>query len=113
MLDKTVILGKINKALGILRNYGISCELIPEEFLKYVTAPTLTGDTTHLNDIIENDLLVLHEVAEICEFKKRGISVDKNIFIKHPDLAYKLHLKVMKIELDYAYKKKLYISAVF
>jgi len=96
---------KIRRALRILRSYNINCKVTSEEFLRYVTAPTLTGDTTKLEDILENDFLMIHEIIEICKFKELGISIDRNIFLRNPDLAYELHLEAMKIELDYARRK--------
>ncbi len=46
--------------------------------------------------------MILHELAEICIFKTRGIPINKNTFIKYPNIAYEIHLKAMEIELDYA-----------
>ncbi len=96
---------KIGRILGILGSYGLICQISIDEFLTYVTAPTVTGDITTLKDIIENEFLILHELAEICIFKKMGVEINKEIFIKYPDLAYRNHLEAMRIELKYALTK--------
>ncbi|MHA1609429.1 MAG: hypothetical protein ACTSUJ_05420 [Candidatus Njordarchaeales archaeon] len=39
------------------------------------------------------------------KLKELGISIDRNLFLRNPDLAYELHLEAMKIELDYVRRK--------
>ncbi len=46
---------KIDTLLRILSSYGLICQVDIYEFMTYVTAPTVTGDKTSINDIIEND----------------------------------------------------------
>ena len=97
---------KIKTILETLRKYGMKCEVSVDEFFIYVTAPTTTGDITTVEDIMGNDLLVLHELFEICKFKELGVPITKDIFLKHADLAYRIHLLAMEIELDYASRTK-------
>ena len=101
---RRVIEQKIKWALEILRGYNIECEVNVNEFFTYITAPTITGDITTVEEIIDNDLLILHEIAEICKFKELGIPITKDIFLEYSNLAYRIHLLAMEIELDHALK---------
>ncbi len=94
---------KLAKALNILREaYGIRCSLTPEELLTYITAPTYEEDKITPEEILPNDLLLLHEVAEACELKGIGHEISEDISMRaYPDTC-RAHLAVMRVEMEEA-----------
>jgi hypothetical protein len=60
-----------------LLKYGIQCNVSFEELLTYLEAPSYEDDTIKLNEILSDELLFLHEVAEICFLKKMGYTITK------------------------------------
>ncbi|MGB9631473.1 MAG: hypothetical protein ACP5LQ_03800 [Candidatus Methanodesulfokora sp.] len=90
----------------ILENLGYIAEVSPEEFYKYLTGETYTNDKITLKEILDNDYLMIHEVVEINELKKRGLRINRNTLISSPRaLIYKAHLKALEMELSYASDK--------
>ncbi len=88
----------------ILREYGVQCSISPEELLVYLRAPSYEDDTVKLDEIINNKLLLLHEIAEICFLKEMGYKITRNIVIEaYPDTYY-AHLEALRIELAEAGK---------
>ncbi len=94
--------------LSILREvYRIRCSLTPNELLTYITAPTYEEDKIAPKEILSNDLLLLHGVAEACELKGIGHEISEDIFIRaYPD-TYRAHLAAMRVEMEEARRKGL------
>ncbi len=89
----------LNKILGILLKQKIKCRISDGELLEYLKAPTYEKDLIQLNEILNEELLLLHEVAEVCILKNMGYGISKNIFKEaYPD-TYKAHLEALNIEL--------------
>jgi hypothetical protein len=51
--------------LRLLLRYGIQCNVSPEELLTYLKSPTYENDAVKLEEILNNELPLLHEAAEI------------------------------------------------
>lgn len=62
----------LHSALRTLLAYGIECSVSLEELVAHFTRPTYMGDTIGLSDVLSNELLLLHEVAEMRILKKMG-----------------------------------------
>ena len=90
---------ELSKILGILLEHGILCRISQKELLEYLEAPTYEKDLIQLSEILNEELLLLHEVAEACMLKNMGYRISKNIIEKaYPD-TYKAHLEALNIEL--------------
>jgi len=49
--------------------------------------------------VLSSDILMLHEVAEICILKSMGYSIDENTIIRAYSDTYRAHLEALRIEL--------------
>jgi hypothetical protein len=91
--------------LEVLRGYGLECSLTCGELLAYLSGPTYTGDRVTAEQVVSDDLLFLHEVAEACILKGMGYVVDESTATRaYPD-TYRAHLKAMEVELLEAEKR--------
>jgi len=75
------------------------------EFYDYLTGETPTGDKITIHDVLSNEYLVVHEVAEISELKKKGVSINKYTVMKCLDRVYEAHYVAAEHEFDYALSK--------
>ena len=72
------IILKLREATGKLREVEYESQhTSPKEFYDYMTGETPTGDIVTILDVLENDFLMIHEVVEISELKKLGISTNR------------------------------------
>jgi len=93
-------LAEILKRLA--EKHGIQCNVSLEELLAYLSGPSYEDDRTSLNKILEEELLLLHEVVEICFLKNMSYKINEaTIQYAYPD-TYRAHLEAMSIELDEA-----------
>ena len=101
---------KISETVEILKKLGYTCEDVsPREFYDYVTGETPTGDTITLEDILQNEYLMVHEIVEISELKKKGIPITKQTIMDlYPRTTYEVHLTATEYELTHALNKKDY-----
>lgn len=96
---------RLKAALEVLRGYGLECSLTCGELLAYLSGPTYTGDRVTAEQVMNSDLLFLHEVAEACILKGMGYVVDESAVTRaYPD-TYRAHLKAMEVELLEAEKR--------
>ncbi|MET1159619.1 MAG: hypothetical protein ABWW65_01535 [Thermoprotei archaeon] len=91
--------------LRLLSRYEILCNVSLEELLTYLVNPTYEDDVIELDNILYNELLLLHEAAEICFLKRRGYTISRNTIMEvYPDTYY-AHLEALNIELAEADKR--------
>lgn len=101
---------RIKEAVKILEQLGYEIEPISsKEFYDYMTGETPTGDVITLNDILDNEFLMVHEVVEISELKKKGKAINKQtVMNSYPKTTYETHFTATEYELTYASNKKDY-----
>jgi hypothetical protein len=94
---------KIEETEAILAMRGYRYERVePREFFDYMTGETPTGDTVTLRDVLDNRYLLVHELVEMSELKKRGIPLGKEtVTTFHPEV-YEAHMNAFEFELDMA-----------
>jgi hypothetical protein len=103
-------IGKAQKALKQV-NYD-AVDVSAKEFYDYMTGEIFSEDATTLLDVLGNKFLMVHELAEMSELKKRGRAIDKKVIVNSPKtLFYQAHFKAMELELEYAMFKKDYFWA--
>jgi len=90
---------RIEGVLRKLSKYGVTCYVSANELLAYLRGPTYTGDRTSIEAVLNNDLLLLHELAEVCALKSMGYGIDDETAVRaYPD-TYRAHLEAMVVEL--------------
>ncbi|MGB9718100.1 MAG: hypothetical protein ACPL4E_06620 [Thermoproteota archaeon] len=101
---------KIEKAREALQSISyLAEEVSTQEFYDYLTGETFSGDTTTFKDVLGNEYLLVHELAEITELKKKGLTINKRVIVDSPkNMIYDAHLTAMEAELNYALHEKDY-----
>ena len=101
---------KIKAAKNGLRSIGyVVKEVSAREFYNFMTGEIFSEDTTTLDDVLGNEYLMIHEVAEINELKKMGRTINKRVIVDSPKtVIYDAHLTALEKELEYALHKKDY-----
>ncbi len=101
------IAAKLRKTAEILNKLGYDYESIsPKEFYDYMTGETPTGDTTTLEDVLNNEFLMVHEFVEINELKKMNTPINKQTVMKFYPNVYEAHFTALDYELTHALNKK-------
>jgi hypothetical protein len=100
----SVIDVKIRKTRETLRE--ISCfpvDVSAKEFYDYMTGEIFSDDPTTLQDVLNNEYIMIHELVEISELKKIGRKIDKRVIMETPKIPlYTAHFNAMETELKYA-----------
>lgn len=101
---------KIKVARKALRSIGyVVKEVSAREFYDFMTGEIFSEDATTLDDVLENEYLMIHEVAEINELKKTGRTINKQVIVDSPKtVTYDVHLTALEKELEYTLHKKDY-----
>jgi len=102
-----VIAYKIREAIKNAENLGYVCENIsPREFYDYLSGETYTGDIIALDSILQSELLMLHEVIEISELKRRRTPINRETIINcDREMIYDAHLTATEYEIRHALKE--------
>ena len=86
---------------GFVRN---ACLAIYEDFRQY-----LYDDTATVDDVLENEFLMIHELVEISELKKMGKTINKRVIVDSSKITiYAAHFMAIEKELEYALHKRDY-----
>jgi len=94
---------KINVANEVLQknNYELD-EIIAQELIDYFEGDAPSGDMTTLEDILNSEWLLIHELVEINELKKKGFEISAELLYTHADEVFKAHLIATEWELSLA-----------
>lgn len=86
---------------------GYVCEnILPKEFYDYIMGETYTCDKIALDDVLGGDFLMLHEVMEISELKKKGVRINgMTSMICDRAVIYEAHLTATGYEIKYAFSR--------
>jgi hypothetical protein len=98
---------QISKAKQALAELGYGpVDVSAKEFHDYMTGPIFSEDPTTLRDVLGNEYIMIHELAEIMELKKIGRKIDKNVIMETPKIPfYTAHFNAMETELKYALRR--------
>jgi len=101
---------KIRKAMEALRQFGhYPVDVSAKEFHDYMTGEIFSEDPTTLQDVLNNEYIMIHELVEISELKKIGRKIDKRVIMETPKIPfYTAHFSAMETELKYALYKRDY-----
>ncbi len=81
-------------------------QISPKEFFDYMTGETPSGDKITLSDVLGSEFLMIHEVVEVSELKKRGIGINKQTVMTSPmTIVYETHYVASEFEFQHALEK--------
>lgn len=109
------ISSRISEARRALKEFGYDpVDVSATEFYDYMTGEIFSDDSTTLQDVLNNEYIMIHEVVEISELKKQGRRIDKRVIMETPKTPfYMAHLNAMETELRYAlYKRDTYWAKI-
>jgi hypothetical protein len=97
----------IKKVVEALKQFGYdNVDVSAKEFYDYMTGEIFSDDPTTIRDVLGNEYIMIHELAEISELKKLGRKIDKHVIMDMPRSAfYTTHFNALETELRYALYK--------
>jgi hypothetical protein len=106
---------RISEATKALKKFGYdAADVSANEFYDYMTGEIFSNDPTTLRDVLNNEYIMIHELAEISELKRIGRKIDKHVIMETPKIPfYTAHFNAMETELKYAlYKRDTYWAKI-
>jgi hypothetical protein len=106
---------RIIEAKEALKGFGYDpVDVSAKEFYDYMTGEIFSDDPTTLQDVLNNEYIMIHELVEISELKKIGRKIDKKVIVETPKIPfYTAHFNAMETELEYAlYKRDTYWAKI-
>ena len=99
---------RIVEAKEALKEFGYDpVDVSAKEFYDYMTGEIFSDDPTTLQDVLNNEYIMIHELVEISELKKTGRKIDKRVIMETPKIPfYTAHFNAMETELQYALHKR-------
>ena len=102
---RATISSKIQHICVELASLGFECRVSSEEFSAYLEASTYEPEATHLEEVLGNRYLLIHELVEITLLKKKGYVIDKDVVRRAYPYTYEAHLEAMDVELRVALRE--------
>ncbi len=84
---------------------GRRFKVSPKELWTYLHAETYEEEVFTPSEILSNDYLLFHELAEIECLKEKGLEISTRVIIENPKTVYECHLKALEEELKFALKE--------
>ncbi|MHA1127228.1 MAG: hypothetical protein ACTSO7_17890 [Candidatus Heimdallarchaeota archaeon] len=96
---------KIDSVKRILQenNYAIG-DIFASELIAYFEGEAPSGDVISLQDILNSSWLLIHELVEINELKKKGLEISSKLLFTHSEVVFETHLIATEWELKLAAK---------
>ncbi len=94
----------IDRVAKLAEYVGYSPEPVsPQELIAYISGETYEQEEIENEEILSDDLLLLHEIAEISELKRMGYVINEETVMKAYPRTYEAHLTAMEVELEAAH----------
>ena len=102
-INESELQRKIDEIVIILQehNYDLT-EVYSKDLINYFSFEAPTGDTTMLKDVAENKWLLVHEIVEISELKKKKLPLSIDVFTAYHDELYECHVTATEWEFKLA-----------
>jgi hypothetical protein len=93
----------LEKAKCCLEDNGIETETVgPQDLIAFFDGEAPSGDTATLRDITEQRWLMIHEIVEISELRRRKLDISVLTLRSHPHDVSECHLIATKTEFTLA-----------
>lgn len=101
-----IITEKITNIEKLIEKYHIPYQSIrAEELLSYLSEPAPSGDKTTLEDILNSKWLLLHELIELSEIKRRGFVISPSLLYEENIMINKAHQTAFEWEMKVAFQE--------
>jgi hypothetical protein len=91
-----------NDAQKLLNDCSYSFDVTVRDLKEYSRADTFYPSAISWNQILQNRLIVVHEIVEIAELKRMGLRITRDVIVRNIEHVYHAHLKATEIELEIA-----------
>jgi hypothetical protein len=104
---RKVNIDKLSRAIEMARRYlkcrGIDIEAVTSrEMITYFDGEAPSGDTTTLRDAVNQRWLMIHEIIEVSELRRRHLNISASILRNHAREVHECHLVASRIEFGLA-----------
>lgn len=98
----------IEKGTNLLRRHGYDYPISADDLRRYAEADTFYPSAITWEEILEDELIVAHEIVEVAELKDMGLKIRKDVLLKNVNEVYEAHLKAAQVEVELAKKMRDY-----
>ena len=102
MATRAEIDAAVDKAKELLLDSGIDVDATTDDLIEWLDTELPIPDIA-LGDVVIDPLLVVHELVEIDELLKMGLTLAKDVIKKNPEKVDDAHLKATTIEMKIAH----------
>jgi len=102
MVTREEIQAAVDKAKELMLDCGLDIDATTDDLIDWFDTDLPTPDIT-LGEVVINPLLVVHELVEIDEMLKMGLTLAKDIIKKNPEKVDDAHLKAAAVEMKIAH----------
>jgi hypothetical protein len=102
MATRVEIDAAVSKAKELLLDSGIDVDSTTDDLIEWLDTELPIPDIA-LGDVVIDPLLVVHELVEIDELLKMGLTLAKDVIKKNPEKVDDAHLKAATIEMKIAH----------
>jgi hypothetical protein len=96
---------RCRRARHLLRKYGYDYRASSAELIAWLEAETPYPNPPH-ESLVRNPYLVVHEIVEIAEARKAGLTITRNVIVRNMEVVNEAHLIAAAVEFDIAAKDR-------
>jgi len=98
MADLAKVQRVVSDTRRFLAEHGVECSSTADDLVAWFQADTPYPDIT-LDEVLDQPLLVVHELVEMDEVKKMGLKFTKDVILKNPEAVDRAHCLATLVEL--------------
>jgi hypothetical protein len=102
MVTREEVQAAVDKAKELMLDCGLDVDATAEDLIEWFDTELPIPDIA-LDDVVIDPLLVVHELVEIDEMLKMGLTLAKDIIKKNPEKVDDAHLKAAAVEMKIAH----------
>ncbi len=92
----------VEEATELLRRHGHDYVISLDDLRRYAQADTFYSSAITWEEILQDELMVAYEVAEVAELKRLGLEITKDVIVQNVDQVYAAHLRAAEVEIELA-----------
>ncbi|HUV61662.1 MAG TPA: hypothetical protein VMW71_05790 [Thermoplasmata archaeon] len=96
----------VEEAKQLLSDHGYNCTATAEDLQRWFEADTPFDEDFGLDEVLKNRLIVVHELVEIENVKRMGLTLTKDVIVKNLEKVDNAHMIAAEVELRLAASMK-------